>query len=286
MHDEDEEFYRDLMETFRQEGEEQIRVLSKAVVDLETASEVEAARALIEVLFRQAHSLKGASAAVEHALTASVCQSLESALAALKNGTLALTPAVIDTLSECVDCLHGCLLVSEEAEGERASLVITKLSALTDPEQQKASTMPAQAENPRPNPGGGGGSVSEEMRAATDTVRVSTSKLESLMLQAEEFISLKMATGQRSTALRDVSSRLEIWKREWYQARISGDRDKLDEFLEWNSAFMEGLTADVRMLSKSADDERRAIGPMVDELVDGMKRVLMLPVSSLLSSLP
>ena len=106
------------------------------------------------------------------------------------------------------------------------------------------------------------------------------------MLQAEEFISVKLATGQRSAALRDVSSRLEVWKREWYQARISGDQDKMEEFLEWNSAFMEGLAADIRMLAKSADDERRTIGPMVDELLDGMKRVLMLPVSSLLSSFP
>ncbi len=40
------------------------------------------------------------------------------------------------------------------------------------------------------------------------------------------------------------------------------------------------------MLSKSADDERRTVVPMVDELLDGMKRVLMLPVSSLLSSFP
>ena len=98
--------------------------------------------------------------------------------------------------------------------------------------------------------------------AATDTVRVSTSKLESLMLQAEEFISVKLATGQRSTdPPRHLSSRLDIWKREWYQARISGDRDKIEEFLDWNATFMEGLVADIRMLTRSADDESRTIAP-------------------------
>ena len=122
--------------------------------------------------------------------------------------------------------------------------------------------------------------------AATDTVRVSTGKLESLMLQAEEFISIKLATAQRSSALRDINSRLDIWKREWYQARISGDHDKITEFLDWNSTFMEGLGADIRTLSKSTEEETRTVGPMVDELVDGMKRVLMLPVASLLSSFP
>ena len=49
---------------------------------------------------------------------------------------------------------------------------------------------------------------------------------------------------------------------------------------------MEGVIADIRALSKAADDERRTIDPMVDDLLDGMKRVLMLPMSSLLSTFP
>ncbi len=119
-----------------------------------------------------------------------------------------------------------------------------------------------------------------------DNVRVSTAKLESIMLQAEELIAIKLAAAQRSAALGDIRAHLEVWKRELYQARISGDPHKLQEFIEWNSTLVDGLVADVRMLSKSADDERRAVGPMVDELLDSMKRVLMLPVSSLLSSFP
>ncbi len=62
------------------------------------------------------------------------------------------------------------------------------------------------------------------------------------MLQAEEFIAVKLASAQRSTALSDVRSRLETWKRELYQARISGDPHKLQEFLEWNSTLVEGLS--------------------------------------------
>ena len=120
----------------------------------------------------------------------------------------------------------------------------------------------------------------------TDNVRVSTAKLEAIMLQAEELIAVKLASAQRSAALSDIRSRLETWKRELYQARVTGDPDKIQEFLEWNSTLVDGLVADIRMLSKSADDERRTIGPMVDELLDSMKRVLMLPVSSLLSSFP
>jgi two-component system, chemotaxis family, sensor kinase CheA len=338
----DEEFLRDLMETFRQEAEEHIRVLSGAIVDLENAGDLEGARAPIETLYRQLHSLKGAAAAVGLPLIVSVCQESESVLAALKRGDLPLSLSVVDLLSESVDCLNSCLLTKELGADRQAPELLRELSNLSSSRNSQpaaegprvvvpgpsngspdrsstgqapaAKTSVAQTSAPEPllaeapladpqapqNPiadapvagsrapeaAPARASAAETQAAATDTVRVSTSKLESLMLQAEEFISVKLATGQRSTALRDVSSRLDEWKREWYQARISGDEDKMEEFLEWNSAFMEGLAADIRMLAKSTDDERRTMAPMVDELLDGMKRVLMLPVSSLLSSFP
>ena len=309
---EDEEFLRDLMDTYRQEAEEHIQVLSGAIVDLETAGDIEAARIPIENLYRQLHSLKGASAAVGLPLIVSVCQEAESVLAALKRRDLGLTPMVVDALSECVDCLQSCLLSPNLGIDQQAPELLHRLAGLVTPTSgetveeaaEEEASMPASAEpavqaplnavapEPKPQPG----PKEAEMRAATqpvetplaatDTVRVSTGKLESLMLQAEEFISVKLAAGQRSAALRNVSAGLDEWKREWYQARISGDAEKMTEFLEWNSTFMEGLAADIRMLAKSTDDERRSIAPMVDELLDGMKRVLMLPVSSLLSSFP
>jgi two-component system chemotaxis sensor kinase CheA len=350
----DEEFLRDLMETFRNEGAEHIRVLSKAVVELETAGGGDAWLTPMETLFRHTHSLKGAAGAVGNPVMVSVCQEMESVLAALKRGDLGLTTPVVDALSEAVDCLDTCLVMDGTGANEQAAAVLSKLSALAEQTRPVATEQPAKVNEAAPtlSTGSAGGirafnwprngsagatpsaataatlaatpvaastavptatqvaepteapvaeftatpvaedpkpkvaQSAEKASAVIDTVRVSTDKLESLMLQAEEFISVKLATGQRSTALRSLSSQLELWKREWYQARISGDQDKIDEFLEWNSTFMEGMAASIRILAKSADDERRTIGPMVDELLDGMKRVLMLPVSSLLSSFP
>ena len=101
----DEEFLKDLMETFRQEAEEHIRVLSGAIVDLESAGDLESARGPIETLYRQLHSLKGAAAAVGLPLIVSVCQESESVLAALKRGDLALSLSVVDLLRESVEYL-------------------------------------------------------------------------------------------------------------------------------------------------------------------------------------
>ena len=314
--DEDAEFLKDLMETFLQETEEHIRVLSAAVVELEAAGEGGAVQGPVEILFREAHSLKGAAGAVGLPTIVSMCQAVESVLAKLKRRNMQATPAVIDAISEFVDCLQASLLTNNGGSEQRAAALVEQLAGLDQTSRERVPDEPIKTMLPGLSGGNGGlkpsvrefdppgrpepvvtervreqtqpaSAMSTEVPApTTDTVRVSTGKLESLMLQAEEFISVKLATSQRSTALRDINSRLDIWKREWYQARISGDHEKIEEFLEWNSAFMEGVVADIRTLSKNTEEETRTIGPMVDELVDGMKRVLMLPVASLLSSFP
>jgi two-component system chemotaxis sensor kinase CheA len=280
----DEEFLRELMETFREDSQERIKLLAQAVVDLEAAPNEEATRAALETLFRETHSLKGAAGAVDYSLVVSICQDMESVFAALKGGDLQPAPAVIDALSESVDCLHECVLTKKTGLGVRAAGVLTTLQTLMAPARAQASGRPSQACTPSPEE-----RVIQavDMAAATtDTVRVPTARLEDLLLQAEELISLKLSAGERASTLLELSSRLQAWKREWYKARVGGSHDTIEQFLEWNSSFMESLAADIRLLARSSDDERRTLGPMVDELVDGMKRVLMLPVSSLLSSFP
>jgi two-component system chemotaxis sensor kinase CheA len=290
MIDDDEQFLSDLMETFREDAGERIKLLAQAVVELDAGSGSDGgtAQAPLEVFYREIHSLKGASGAVEQTQMEAICQNVESVLAALKRGGLLLTPEVVDVLSESVDRLHASLIAESEAD-ERAAELVQRLADL-------ASAAPAKkakdkTKTPAPASSAGEQKGPDEARAAdptatTDSVRVSIAKLESIMLQAEEFISVKLSSAQRSLALQDVRLRLETWKRELYQARVSGDRGKIDEFLDWNNSLVEGLVVDLRMLTRAADDERRTIGPLVDELLDSAKRVLMLPVSSLLSSFP
>jgi len=300
MIDDDEEFLRDLMQTFREDAEERIRLLSQAIVDLESSGQGADVSAPLESLYRETHSLKGASGAVEQVQMESVCQHMESVLSALKDGEIEVTHTLIDTLSETVDCLTDLLLGRPEADECATALVetLTTLSA-SAPQKSKASSA-KKGKQASKKPGkpaekvetaGAAREPAQTARATdstanTDNVRVSTGKLEAIMLQAEELITVKLASVRRSTALGEVSSRLETWRRELYQARVSGDQGKIQEFLDWNAALVDGLLAELRMLSKSADDERRNVGPLVDELLDSMKRVLMLPVSSLLSSFP
>lgn len=299
MIDDDEQFLRDLMETFREDAGERLRLLSQAVVELEADGGTETAQSQLEVFYREIHSLKGASGAVEQTQMEAICQNVESVLAALKRGELKLTPEVVDALSESVDRLQAALTGEPEAAEPTAELVerLSGLASVAPPKKGKRAAkaaLPASAAaaasptvEPKAPPGPmANGPGAPEQRVTADSVRVSMAKLESIMLQAEEFISIKLSSAQRSQALQDVRSRLDTWKRELYQARVAGDKGKIEEFLDWNSSLVDGLVADLRMLTRATEDERRTIGPMVDELLDSAKQVLMLPVSSLLSSFP
>jgi two-component system chemotaxis sensor kinase CheA len=288
MIDDDEEFLRELMQTFREDAEERIRLLSQALVELESAGAGEAAMAPLESLYRETHSLKGASGAVEQVQIESVCQHLESVLAALKRRDVRLTRPLVDALSDTVDLLHALLAGEPGAEG-RASEIVDRLTLLAVPKRRRTAPQPVPAPV-RPSPAPATPAEQAPARAidasGADNVRVSTAKLEAIMLQAEELIAVKLAAQRRSAALHGVRSRLETWTRELHQVRLAGDEAKLQEFLEWSSSLVDGLVADLRRYTRTADDERRTTGPMVDDLLDGMKRVLMLPVSSLLSSFP
>ena len=87
----DEEFEKKLLATFRVEAEEHIRNLSSRLVELEKCSTDEERARLIETIFREAHSLKGAARAVNASEVESICQSLENVFSALKHRGLSFS---------------------------------------------------------------------------------------------------------------------------------------------------------------------------------------------------
>jgi len=62
------------------------------------------------------------------------------------------------------------------------------------------------------------------LRAATEkpllseTIRIDTAKLDSLLLQAEEMLSVKLAASQRAADIQDIKVSLDLWRKEWAKA--------------------------------------------------------------------
>ena len=301
------DFLKKLLVTFKVEAEEHLKVISSGLFELEKTQTIEKQMEIIETIFREAHSLKGAARAVNATDIEMICQSLESTFASLKRREKALSVELIDTLQQSLDTLsaHLSSLTGEQAAVRKTH---TKVRDYTfQPEIPEASRLlreePLKEERKS--------SASTETSPLPSMVRISTTKLDSLLYQAEEFLSTKLSTKQRSTELRELNGEFVAWKKEW--AKVHSDvrsmqqsnlRNGVDatrpdgherqnsevanvlKFLEWSSDHVKSLEGKLAAIARTTEQDHRATSKMVDDLLDDMKKVLMLPFLSLLELFP
>lgn len=300
MATEDDKFLQRLLATFRIEADEHLGTMTALLQQLERAGAADGAAAAVESLFREAHSLKGAARAVNLGEVERVCQGMERALAALKRGERRLSPSWFEVLGAALDGLAQLLSPdADRTQGAMASgTLIRRLDGLlAEPAAAAAPPLPLAPAAPR-----------TEMRAppaAPDQIRVASSRLESLMMQAEDLQPLKFSLEHLSDELHSMALAMADWRHRWektaHQARVlrragaadAGDlhpqqRRALAQLLDGYSAdelAVKALTDRLARLERAAAQERRALSSRVDRLQAEMKQVLMLPLSNLTSGM-
>jgi len=307
----DDNFLQRLLATFTVEAQEHIQVIASGLVELEQAATAEARVGILETTFRAAHSLKGAARTVNVTDIEALCQSLEGVFATLKRREITPSPDLFDLLHQVVGAL-GTLLQCLDAEPTAppkppvTGLIEALHSVLT---HNLSSRPPELLEKPVEVPAAAPVEVartsSQEKRGLADTVRVSTTKLDAVLRQAEELLSAKLAATQHATKLRQLQAHPAEWKRKWAKLRpdvrpIRQSREserngglptssqvlRVLEFLEWSRDFVELLERELVDLTKTADHDRRLVGGMVDTLLDEMNKVVVQPFSALLEVFP
>ena len=309
MDGKNDEFRKRLLSTFKVEAREHVQALSSGLIELEKTPDLDKQQKIVETVFREAHSLKGAARAVNLTDMEMLCQSLESLFAAWKRQELSPSPPLFDTLHDAVDTLEACVvsLEAEHSSDDEKFQLQALLERLESVRQGKLSPS-SQAEgsktergSPAAPRGDTAPSLAQEKSLLAETVRIPTARLDALLLQAEELIAAKLAALQRTTEIQALNAELATWKKEWTKFRITdfGMRNtklrnpqsqihdpQLKEFLEWNENHIEFLEGKLTMLTKSTEEDQRALGRMVDDLLENMKKVVMLPFSLLLEVFP
>ncbi|HID64149.1 MAG TPA: hypothetical protein EYP49_15630 [Anaerolineae bacterium] len=115
--------YKDL---FASESREHLQALTEAILDLEREpGSVEP----LERIFRSAHTLKGMAATMGYEGMSQLARDMEDLLDKGRQGTLAVAPALIDLLSECVDVLNTMLgdIIAERESQVNLAAVLHKL---------------------------------------------------------------------------------------------------------------------------------------------------------------
>src|SRR5450830_1641915 len=321
------DFLKRLLSTFRVEADEHLQAMSAGLLELEKNPTADRHAEIIETVFREAHSLKGAARSVNLREIESVCQSLESVFAALKGKQLAVSPPLFDLMQEAIDNLSTFLSAEGAAmavAGKSAIATLTRRlndalqgqfvpSAPVQPMPSVQATPIAplpdvrfEATAPAAMP------TSPSPSLASETVRVSTQKLDAVMRQVEELLSPRLASAQRAKELREVAVSFATWKKQRARmrpvlrlieryveggARSKGaagglpkfpvqELPKLLEYLEAEHLFMKTLEEQLLRLSKFAAHDRRALAGMSDNLLHDVKEMHLLPFSSLLEIFP
>jgi two-component system chemotaxis sensor kinase CheA len=322
----DEEFLIQLRDAFVVEAQEHLQAVTAGLLDLEKRPSPDRARQLVEDTFREAHSLKGAARAVGRTDIESIFQEMESIFADWKERAPRISAAQFDVLNRSVDLVARLIVLPEIATAPDDTKAIESLAAQLrgiiatgdatigkkrqaagkQPREKKAAAPapapvsevkvePVAMASPAPVPVTPAPHESDRPQAA-ETIRVSMAKMDSLLLQAEEMIALKLMAGQRAMDLREMEAVFQEWRARWDRlhetpkgrdsAAVLQKSAAMGEFLEWNHAFMTSLEKKVANLARSARHDERGAAGLVDELLNKAKKLVMLPCATLLDVFP
>lgn len=253
------ELEQKLMEAFKAESAERLESLFTRLAALEHAENRDEEQKLLEIVFREAHSLKGAARSVNIGPVEHLCQAMENVFGALKQKKLDFSPKAFDLLNHAVQLVEKFLATDAgkrtEIEQEMANTarlldnirdtkdlsdrpIISKKEADGDEELKSAEKQGA--ENPEEEPEciceetaspsarkeAGRGKAESCVVASeslfTGFVRVPAKKLDSLLLKAEELIFLKQIAYRYLSSARELAEALTLPR------RFSDMKDELD----------------------------------------------------------
>lgn len=298
------ELLKRLLATFRIEADEHIKAMAAALLALEKSPSDTNAASIVESVFREAHSLKGAARAVSLTTIESLCQSLESVFSAMKSHRIAVTTPLLDLLHQAIGQLDA-LLASDASSS--APVSVTHLTMQLDRASEGTITnaddaAPLAETTPPP--------LAPPPLAGTapspGTVRMSTSRLDAVMRQAEELLSPRLAARQRTLELREAASAIASWKKSRVGVQpalrrmertlertaastTAGKRSELATvlgYLDQENVFITTLEERLSRLSKAAARDYRTLSTMADALLDDIKEMQLLPFSSLFEAFP
>ncbi len=315
-----EEFLKRLRKTFKIEAEEGIAHITSSLIELEKGTPAKRQDELVEAVFRDAHSLKGAARAVNFTEIETVCQALEGVFSELKNNAFSLTPELFDLFHQTVNLLSGLLQDSSgEADNANSEKVKSQIYLLQNVSGQThlARPKPSREESspkdvpPKEQPLSEAGSDAEKrtvkpkvpdetvplIQKTESTIRISIEKLDNLLNQAEEMQTLKQSLSHINNNLVQIGSKLDILNHE-NSVVSSKHRDALGEadtakaaqaaagYFDWATSMMKAIGNDLEVLSKHTVNEGYSSGVKVEALIDDVKKIISVPFSLILDGFP
>jgi two-component system chemotaxis sensor kinase CheA len=316
-----EEFLKKIRATFKIEASEGIVNMTSNLIELEKNPDGARQAVIIEAIYREAHSLKGAARAVNVPEIESVCQAMESVFSAMKEKSVAMNPQLYDLFHLTVNTLTDILAAVDQeitdilrdrvgeitdnllkvaaGEYEKIAVVSPGLPAreVKAPDSPKnEAVVPAKPSNPEP------ASIRHD-----NTIRISVEKLDNLLFQSEEMLALKQTFAHFSDGLRATTKKLNSWTHEASEISLFVDdirqklQDKSDsdqftpfeenvqkviQFFDWASSLVKIAEGDLNKMRIFSVQETYNSGSKIESLLDEVKKMISIPFSTILDVFP
>ncbi len=317
MDKEQERFLNELLNDYKIEASEHYHAIVNGLVGLEKNLDISTQHSEIEIIFREIHSLKGASRAVNLLDIEKLCMRLENIFNSLKKGEAKLFPPMFDAFYKATDLLN--LLLNDVNENKQNAGNYNLLQVLKNLEfahrnslqpkkentaqievdqkrsyQQKVEEENTQRHKEAP--------IQEtqkiqEVSINTDsqnkekeTVRISTAKLYNLLRQSEELISIKSSLAYFTAEFQNIFNQFSNWNRKTDEKTIISENSDLlkfnEEFAISNKDFRKKHEDALYQLNKEMVQFQHIAKRMIDDLVLDTKTTLLFPFSSMLGIFP
>ncbi len=331
--DKKQEFQKRILATFRIEAQENIGVMSSYLIELENKPPDSRKEELFEALYRAAHSLKGASRAVGFAEIGSLCHGFEGVMSAIRDNNIVFNSQVFDVLFQTSDLIEEVLNALEKGiskeldekiqkQIDNLTLIEAGLEVEINHSENVSATLVTESnptviiEKKEPeikNETSGNNRSGENVyesstsqhKLADDSIRVSSTKLDVLLMQAEEMLSLKLMANQRTKNLQKNLNDLVLWNKKASEIYSSSkslklasnsnsgsnshfekELSKIIEFFEWSGTQIKNIEKGFSDILSLAIEENYSASSKIETLLDDVKELITIPFSTLLNGFP
>lgn len=257
MNSNQEKFLKELLAAFKIEAAEHHQAIVVNLLQLEKTFHLGQSASMVETIFREIHSLKGAARAVNLMQIEQLCMGMENVFHEIKNGKLTITPSMFDTFHKAASLIE--ILVTEIDTKQKSisdqnikhlQLTLHSLTRKDDSYSQNPYHTPKDqfkaevslysekntdiVENASilvaPEVSQAGNAIATQLSElhetgqkfiGNETVRVSTAKLYDLLRQAEELITFRTILSFQADEMQILANKFGSWRQKFEDINAS-----------------------------------------------------------------
>ncbi|NMM63674.1 hybrid sensor histidine kinase/response regulator [Clostridium sp. P21] len=286
MNTNDDEFLKKLISTFKIEAHDHLKNISLSLLELEK-SQGDEKKSVVETIHREFHSLKGAARAVNIEEIETICHRVENIFSDIKKEKLVLNEEMFDVVNESVDIMEE--IISFPNDIRDISKIIRKIEnvALVNNSKQKLievnnvvakKTLEIKKLQPlvksktdvdlRQEYNKKQESVKVSIDKLPNVIRVSKDKLDSLLIQGEEMLYIKLSANETVKEAKAIKELLDLWKKE----------------KDYN--YIKMIENSINSLIKSSENDESTVETMMNKFMEDIKDIMLLPFSYILEMFP